>query len=82
MGSVDGGIIGGGNNSAPVGLGFTTQTTVAWAVLFLFMIVATDIPAISNLGAGLSVLLLVSVTLKYGPTALGTITSTTGSKPV
>lgn len=59
--------------SGPVVPGFATGNAIAWGILFLVFVVMTDIPPVAPIGAGLAWLLFVSVLLKYGPEAFGTI---------
>jgi hypothetical protein len=42
---------------------------VGWAGAFIGLIALSDIPATAQIAAGLSVLILVSVAMLYGPTA-------------
>ena len=57
------------------GDGITADKVIAWSILLVVFVVMTDIPVMQPIGAGLAILLLVSVTLKYGPSAFGNVST-------
>lgn len=66
-----------GSDSAgsATGGGLTFNAAIGWAVLFLILIVMTDVPATQNVALMFALLFLLSVALKYGPQAFNTITT-------
>jgi hypothetical protein len=63
---------GGGSGTTPGG-GLTFNAAIGWGVLFMVLIVMTDVPATQNVALMLAILFMLSVIFKYGPAAFGTI---------
>lgn len=55
--------------------GITVNAAVGWGILFMILIIGTDIPLLQTPAAMIAWLFLVAIVLLYGPAALNTVTS-------
>lgn len=56
----------------------TVPVAAGWAMMFLFLIILTDVPATSDLGVAFAWLILLSIALAYGADAFDNIGSVLG----
>jgi hypothetical protein len=62
-----------GTSPGPATSDQVVQAMFGWAVLFVLTTVASDIPGIGELAAAFAWLLLLSILIIYGPTALANV---------
>lgn len=55
--------------------GLTINAAIGWGVLFMALMIGTDIPLLQTPAAMIAWLFLVAVILLYGPAAFNTITT-------
>jgi len=61
------------NQTGPANTDQVISAMFGWAVLFVMLTVASDIPEIGKLAAAFAWLLLISITIIYGPDAFDNV---------
>lgn len=64
---------GGGTTPVPATSEQIMQAVFGWAVLFVMLIVASDVPGLGDLAAAFAWLLLLSILIIYGPAAFNNL---------